>query len=160
MQFIKFNVREILAAGAVVLSLLFVAIELRQNTEAAKAAALMDYYAAAAENYSMLANDPELARITVNVFFDPEKLSQADHQRFFAFKFAGDHSLQGAYRLWTMGVLPDEEWESALRGYCPREQDDEKIVSTMQRLWNMSKPSLMPSFVEVVERACGFSRSG
>jgi hypothetical protein len=27
---------------------------------------------------------------------------------------AGVLATQGAYRLWTMGVLPDEVWESAL----------------------------------------------
>ncbi len=155
----KYNIREILAAGGVILSLVFVGIEVQQNTNAVKATAIMEYYKSAHDIYSMRVDSPEIARVIGIVFDDMNKLTQQEEQIFIGFAMAGLLSTQGAYRLWTMGVLPDEEWESAIQTTCPDENSDEKIRSTMQMIWNGLKSMLLPSFVEAVESACGYNKT-
>ena len=159
MEASKFNIRETLAAGGLILSLVFVGIEIQQNTNAVKATAIMEYYSSSHDQFSMRANNPEIARIISIVFSDDaDKLTQQEALMFSGFASAGFLSTQGAYRLWTMGVLPDEEWESAWQTTCP-DSNSEKVRSTLQMIWNESKPLLLPSFVEALESACGFNKS-
>ena len=148
----NYNIREILAAGGVILSLAFVGVELQQNTNAITATAITDYYSSAREQYSMIA-DPEMARIAIIVFNEPDKLTDEEAQAYFGLLMASAFTTQGAYRLWTMDVLPDEEWESALKTTCPG--DNAQFTPIFQTWWNRVKPQLLPSFVETVESACG-----
>ena len=154
----KYNIREILAAGGVILSLVFVGIEIQQNTNAVKATAVMEYYSSSADHYSLMVNNPELARVIGIVFDDPDKLTQQESQMFIGFVMAANHLSQSAYRLWTMGVLPDEEWQSTIQGACPNENTPEKQRSTLEMIFNDTRDQLLPSFAEVLESSCGFNK--
>ncbi len=155
----KYNIRQILAAGGVILSLVFVGIEIQQNTNAVKATAVMEYYSSSSEHYALMVNNPELARVIGIVFDDPDKLTQQEKQMYIGFVMAANNIAQSAYRLWTMGVLPDEEWNSTIRSYCPGENSHEKERSLIEMMFNELRDMLLPSFAEVLESACGFNNS-
>ena len=72
----KFSLREILTAGGVILSLLFVGFELRQNTNAVKATAIQEYASNFREHSALYINDPDMARIITLALTDFEKLNQ------------------------------------------------------------------------------------
>ena len=152
----KYNIREILAAGGVILSLVFVGIEIQQNTNAVKATAVMEYYSSSADHYSLMVNNPELTRVIGIAWDDPDKLTQQEGQMFLGFVMAASHQAQSAYRLWTMGILPDEEWESTIQGICPGEHAGEKERSIFEMIFNETQDQLLPSFAEVLASSCGY----
>jgi hypothetical protein len=118
----------------------------------------MDYYSSSADQYSLMVNNPELAKIITVFFDDPDKLTQQELQMYHAFVMAGSLSIQSAYRLWTMGVLPDEEWDSAVRTTCP-DDAGEKTRATLEMVFNTTRDRHLPSFAEALESACGFNKS-
>ena len=120
----------------------------------------MEYYSGSQDAFSMRANNPEVARILGKVVSDGlEDLTIQEDMIFSGFVQSVYTRSQGAYRLWAMGVLPDAEWESEKQTFCPSEDDAPQIKSTMQTIWNRFKSSLLPSFVEAIEVACGFNES-
>lgn len=76
----KLQVRELLTAGGVILSLLFVGYEIRQNTNAVKAEAIQEYLNSQREHFALYINDPEMARIIGKAATDHESLSQDERQ--------------------------------------------------------------------------------
>jgi hypothetical protein len=74
---------ELAGAGAVLLGLVFVGLELRQNTEAVEAASLQYQTDASTDYLLLIASDIELARIWLDASTDPSQLSEIDSLRYF-----------------------------------------------------------------------------
>lgn len=65
------GVLELIGSGAVLLGLIFVGLELRQNTAAVEAASLQSQTDASTEFLTLVASDGELARIWIEAPRDP-----------------------------------------------------------------------------------------
>jgi hypothetical protein len=78
------NLGQIIGALAVVVSLIYVALQIRQNTNAVRSAAAQVVHEHFASWYHLLANDAELSQIAVNGLRDYFSLSETEKARFIA----------------------------------------------------------------------------
>ncbi len=104
------NIGEFLAAIATIISLIYVAIQIRGNTKAVRSAAAQTIHEAFATWYRMLASDAELSQLAANGLKDYSGLSEGDKARFIATFMAFLSYCQDAYIKWKEGSLSAELW--------------------------------------------------
>ncbi len=78
------NLGQIIGAVAVVVSLIYVALQIRQNTNAIRSAAAQAVHEHFASWYRLVAADPDLSQIVVNGLRDYSSLSEMQRARFIA----------------------------------------------------------------------------
>lgn len=132
----------LLANFGVIAGLIFLAFEIRQNTTAVQATAIQESTNVARQQLLMYATDTELARKSMSNFDDLEKVEQEQLRAANRSYWIG---MQGLYRQWEMGVLPDEEWDMWHQVICTN-------YATSQS-WSSPGNLLIPAFREMVE-AC------
>jgi hypothetical protein len=141
-------IRETLGFLAVVASMVFVGFEIRQNTQAIRATAIQESTNAARQQLLMIATDAEVHRISMIAAQDPAQLTAAEAGRYYLMNRSFWWGMQGLYRQWQMGVLPDEEWTVFNRVICGNIAEPGFRVN-----WSVPETTneLIPSFVAVVE---------
>jgi predicted amino acid-binding ACT domain protein len=141
---------ELIGLATIVGSLIFLAMEIRQNTNAIKATAIQEYTSSARQHLALYVSDPEMAKIIAKAGANIEDLSQEEMQRYMGFLMSASLGSQGAFRQWQLGVLPDEEWSVELKILCAdRELPNAKLID------DLLSPFLIPSYIETVESECG-----
>jgi hypothetical protein len=147
---------ELAGAGAVLVGLIFVGLELRQNTSAVEAATLQNLTDASGEYLMTLATNPELARILYEGSTNMEQLSASDRRQHHYLMRAQWFRFQNSFLQWQRGTLNDDAWEIYAGFVCrtavggpPNEAGPSNRVAT----WADHRPILLPHFVEYVE-AC------
>jgi hypothetical protein len=78
------NLGQIIGALAVVISLIYVALQIRQNTNAIRSATAQTVHEHFANWYHLIAADAELAQIAANGLRDYASLSEKEKVRFVA----------------------------------------------------------------------------
>ena len=116
----------------VIAGIVFLAIEINQNTQTLRAAAIQNSTGVARQQLMLLA-----------------QLTEDEGQRSFLMDRSFVIGMQGLYRQWTTGVLPDEEWEMWTRIICWNAEDP-----AFQELWPGNAAILIPAFVDFVEATC------
>ena len=136
------------AAGgiAVLVGLIFVGLELRQNTEAVQSATLQSMIDSSQEYLLLLASDPEL-----------NGLNEADASQFFFLLRAQWLRFQNAFLQWQKGTMSDEDWVFYENFLCARSASTTGGVRKVT--WTDHRPALTNQFVEFVE-ACWSDGSG
>jgi hypothetical protein len=104
------NLAQIIGAIAVVVSLFYVAFQIRQNTLAVRSATAQDVHENFASCYHLLAADSELSRITINGLRDYSSLTEIEKARFIATFMAFLSYSQNAYLKWCEGSLSPALW--------------------------------------------------
>src|SRR5882724_10463210 len=104
------NLGQIIGAVAVVVSLICVALQIRQNTNAVRSAAAQVVHEHFASWYHLLANDAELAQIAVNGLRDYFSLSETEKARFIATFMAFLSYSQNAFLKWREKMLEPPLW--------------------------------------------------
>lgn len=104
------QVGELVAAVAVIISVVFVAIEIRQNSraqvQATTQAAVSDYVG----SLELLASDREFACLYTRAAQDFEGLDAADRLRFSAYYMSIYYQLQEMHRLSEEGAIDADTW--------------------------------------------------
>ena len=136
----------LLANIGVMVGIIFLIIELNQNTQALRVNAIQNSTEVARQMVQMLAQDADVVRITLAK--DLDELSEVDRWRAFWINRYFVTGMMGLYRQWTLGLLPDEEWANWTIIICRNTENP-----NFYKLWNPS--TLIPSFVEYVEKSCG-----
>ncbi len=109
---------EVGGAVAVLLGLIFVGLELRQNTEAAQAATYQSLVDATSNHLLFMASDPEIARIMTTGHADVSALNEAEARRYFMVNRNFWVRMQNAYSQWQRGTLSDDDWTMYAAGIC------------------------------------------
>jgi hypothetical protein len=104
------NVGELVGAIATVATLIYLAIQIRANTDAVRSAAAQSVHEAFATWYRMLAADADLAQVATNGLRDYSSLSETDKARFVATFMAFLSCSQDAFIKWREGSLSPELW--------------------------------------------------
>ena len=143
---------ELAGAGAVLVGLIFVGLELRQNTAAVEAATLQNLTDASGEYLMTIASDPELARILYEGSVNLEQLSESDRRQHHYLLRAQWFRFQNSFLQWQHGTLSDDAW-NIYAGFVCRTGDSEVGPSNRVATWGDHRPILLPAFVEYVE-AC------
>ncbi len=104
------NIGQVIGAIAVVISLVYVALQIRQNTNAVRSATAQTVHEHFANWYHLVAADAELARITASGLRDYASLSEQERTRFIAAFMSFLSYSQNAFLKWRQGLLAPSLW--------------------------------------------------
>ena len=104
------NLGQIIGSIAVVLSLFYVAYQIRQNTNAVRSATAQAVHEHFAKWYHLLAADAALSQIATNGLRDYSSLSETEKARFIATFMAFLSYSQNAYLKWREKSLSPALW--------------------------------------------------
>ena len=110
--------REILGTIGVIASMIFVGLEVRQNTQAVRASAIQESTNVARQQVLTIAADPELMRLEFLCQDDPPELTEDEENRCTYLSLSFWWGMQGLFEQWRLDVLPDETWASWRRVIC------------------------------------------
>ena len=139
---------ELVIAGAVLVGLVFVGLELRQNTAAVEAASLQDQTESSILFLQNIASDPELTRIWMDGAEDRDQLDRVDARRHFLLVRTRWLRMQNAFRQWQRGTLSGDDW-ALYEGLICRSGMTADIQ--FESTWAEHKPGLLVDFVGFVE---------
>ena len=111
-------VRDTVGFLGIMASMIFVGLEIRQNTQAVRANAIQESTNVARQQVLTVAADPELTRLDLVCKGDPPGLTQVEQHRCFLLSLSFWWGMQGLFEQWSLDVLPDETWESWRRVIC------------------------------------------
>ena len=140
---------ELVSAAAVLIGLLFVGFELKQNTEAVEAATLQGITDASQDYLLLMAADSELNRIWRAANDDPHALSEADASKYFFILRAQWQRYQNAYLQWQRGAMSDTDWALYEMFIC--EPGGSTTAQSKRLLWSEHRAALLNDFVQFVE---------
>ncbi|MEQ8693873.1 MAG: hypothetical protein RIC85_00900 [Gammaproteobacteria bacterium] len=140
-------VGEIVGALGVILTLAYLAAQVRQNTEEMRSGQTQDLITANSEANYYMASDKELADIMQGGMLGPSELSDSDQFRFNVFWFAAYNRFDFAYHQYSRGRLDPELWEKM----------DYEIplylsLPGSRAWWERDKPRFSKKFVAYVEK--------
>ena len=100
---------ELAGAIAVLIGLVFVGLELRQNTVAVQSATFQGMTNTSSDFLVAVASEPELRRVWAAALNSPNDLSSEDRQIFAFLQQSLTLRMQNAFRQWQTGTLSDED---------------------------------------------------
>lgn len=139
------DIAEIVGITAIVVSLLVLAFEVNQNTQALRAEAIQRSTEIGRQQVLMFAQDADVTRIGMET--DLSKLTDIERRRSFWIRRSFMLGMQGLFRQWSMEVLPDEEWEFWTSVICANTKNP-----TFEENW--TPETLIPEFVQYVQESC------
>lgn len=141
---------EFVGGLAVLVGLIFVGLELRQNTEAVQAATLQSLTEQSQDYLLLLASDGEVNAIWRQGVADLGELDEGEASRFSFLYRAQWIRFQNAYLQWRRGTLDDDDW-AFYAGIICRKGGDEGSPSARGETWPDHKGALTGGFVDYVE---------
>ena len=102
---------ELLGACAVFATLVYLAVQIRQNTSAIRSSASQDVHANFANWYAQTQSDPALLDISIRGMEDYGSLSQTERAQFIALFMTFTIHTQNAFYKWRDGSLAPELWK-------------------------------------------------
>jgi hypothetical protein len=142
-------IAEIVAAAAVVVSLLFVGMQLRENTAAVRANSSQQSFDSSREFLLNIALDEDLSRIRQAGSADPSSLTPLEYQRYNLVEYGNLIYYQSIWIQWTLGAVDDRAWQHYKRLLC------NGFTGPGTRLvWERAKFILDPEFVRMAEEEC------
>lgn len=97
---------------AVVITLIFLVLQMRQNTAAVKAAASQAHVAVYQEITNIIVTDADFARVWWLAMTDMGQLSDTERVRFIAYLSSVFRFMESARWQWRHGQLDDEHWHA------------------------------------------------
>ena len=104
------NIAEVLGMLVVAITLIFLTLQMRQNTKALRSAAAQNAHEMAEAIYSPVIADAELADLVLRGLRDPATLSEVETARFTSFWQNGFFTLQNWFYQRQAGVLDEGIW--------------------------------------------------
>lgn len=101
---------EVVGGLAVLLGLIFVGLELRQNTAALQASTFQDLAHTSSEFLVEISLDPKARRVWIAGWQEPQDLSADEKEIFQLLQAAFWIRMQNAYMQWQRGTLADRDW--------------------------------------------------
>lgn len=106
------HIAEIIGATAVVVSLIFVGLQISQNTAATRASASQAVHSAFADWYQSVQSDPDLLSLSTRGMQDYGSLSPTEKSQFIALFMSFSLDTQDAFYKWRDGSLDPELWRT------------------------------------------------
>ena len=131
----------LVANVGVVGGLIFLGVEIQQNTNAVRASALQESMNVARQQLLTIATDPEISRIS-NA--DYEQLSDNDKLRRSALARSFWLGMHNLFRQWEMSVLSDKDWTISYGIICRNGS------RSNSEIWSQQS-DLSPEFLDAVD---------
>ncbi|MEM6555141.1 MAG: hypothetical protein AAF642_04660 [Pseudomonadota bacterium] len=106
------NIAEIVGTLAFVVSLIFVGVQISQNTAATRASASQAVHSSFADWYQSVQGDPELLSLSTKGMADYGALSPTEKSQFIALFMSFSLDTQDAFYKWRDGSLDPELWRT------------------------------------------------
>jgi len=139
---------EIAGAVAVVVSLIYLATQIRHSTRESQAASRDSISKAISDVLMRVAANPETSELYGRGIMNPAALSDDETRRFDMLMYATFECFESAYSQWTRNVLHDEDWhkwKSTIGNFMSQ--------PGCQSFWARASRNFNPSFIEYVEAA-------
>lgn len=147
-------VAELAGSAAVLLGLVFVGLELRQNTAAVQATTSQGVRELSIDWLSNIATSPELAETWAKALSDPAQLEGGEEVQVSYMLRAYWLRLQTTYYQWRRGALSDGDWAPFEATICrrPSATTGGQLVRLRHATWADHKESMTDEFAAFVER--------
>jgi hypothetical protein len=106
------NIGEFVAAVAVVVSLIYLAVQIRQNTTSLRHASTQEILQGIAELNQFLGSTPEVTHLFWRGTFEPESLSEDEWHRFIHIASAMIRRFELMFLNHQQGFVPAQVWEA------------------------------------------------
>ncbi len=136
---------EIFGAAAVVVSLLYLASQIRTQNREARAASVHQVLHEYSTAISRL-HEPEMADIWVAAIEDFDSLSATQRLRFVVYLMVAVRSFEDAYFQWREARLEDDVWLALLPSLL-----DVKSTKAFARFWELRRHQFRPEFAEYID---------
>jgi hypothetical protein len=146
------NIGEFVGAIAVVVTLAYLAVQVRQNTSQIHQATEVSRGTAELETAKMNMSyfqthlDPVTAAVWKKAYADPENMTDQERTHFASLMAIWFHLAQGHYRQYQRGLLPEESWEPIARTLAGAMRQD-----VIQRWWSKNVFYLATDFRSYVD---------
>jgi len=140
------NLGDFVGGLAVIATLLYLAVQVRQNTKLLRASALTAWAEARVALNNMLASDPDLARIMQTGIGDFLSLSEAERRQFINLMRGLFTTYEHQHQLYETGLIDRETWE-----YHRETIGDGLSRPQVAAWWEHRKYIFSPSFVRAVD---------
>ncbi len=148
------SVIELLSAGAVLIGLIFVGFELRQNTAAVEATTLQSSTDGSVAWMMDIATDPEMTRVWMTPVDKLGSLTEVERMQLHLVLRAQWFRFQNAYLQHLRGTLNEDDWE-IYKGYICRTQTtvapNDRAANLRVATWGDHRNVLLAEFVQFVE---------
>ena len=108
------NIGEFVGAVGVVASLIYLALQIRQNSKLLRASTMQDMTSGAAMFVSSIAQDAETAGLLIRGMANYDSLSPEQRTQFAFLLFHNFSQIQHSHYLHSERLLPDQAWESVV----------------------------------------------
>ena len=146
---------EILGATAVVISLVYVAVQIRQNTNETRMQRTQSLIAANADVNSQVAGDKELADVFQAAVVDFDALSGSEKIRFGGLVFSTFNRYSFAYYQYLRGDLEEVFWK-----VIEQEMAVFLTLPGARTWWERDKSRFIPEFVAHLDKLVGQQNAG
>ena len=109
------DLAEIFGTAAIVVSLVYVAIQIRQNTKGMRLTAAQNVSRDLQNSLSLIASDTEFAEVHIKGMRDIESLSAGERHRFYVYVWHFLRSMENAYYQNKSGALEPYVWEGMVK---------------------------------------------
>lgn len=138
----------------VLIGLIFLVLEINQNTEVARSAVDLELATMSTEFHMRVAENPGLARAYYIILHDPESLTEDEKIQLYFLIPSVFLLMEGAHRQYVRGYLPESGWTpyEGLISYL--------LESPIVRDWWINGPTVFTNeFETTVEKISGVHRS-
>ena len=141
---------ELAGAVAVVLSLVYLALQIRENTRSVKIAAMSSFREGGADFMTTLAQNEELSDIYMRGLADPDSLSMSERQRFLWTILLALTHLQESEEFETFGITSNTIRNSveAQINFFAKQPGFRKIWAEWKHSWSSELVKRMDSEIE------------
>lgn len=148
-------VLDLLSPLAVLLGLVFVGFELRQNTAAVEAASRQNANDGSVAWLLTFGTDPDLSALWVKASQNLEELTDTESTQLYFLMRSQWVRFETAFLQWKNGVLSDEDWSVYAAAICrtgSRGDGDASALNLRTRTWGEHSAALNKQFADFVER--------
>jgi hypothetical protein len=140
------NIGEFVAAVGVIISLIYLAVQIRQNTRSLRAGAFQQYRQQSAELSRLLA-EPDMASVYRTGLDSPGQLTEEERTRFEAMMVFAFNSSENFFLLRKMGLLDDTLWAGGRTAYLRWLLRHDGA----REWWRRNRKMMSPAFCEYLE---------
>ena len=137
---------EILGAAGVIITLIYLARQVRQNTRATRLSTSHSIASAARDWNRPLLADPELAWTFQVGTEDPTKLDEKEQARFIELCFSLFRMFEDAHYQWQKGALDPDVWKGYETLYAAYTK-----APGFQAYWDKRKATFRPEFQQFID---------
>ncbi len=142
---------ELAGGGAILVGLIFVGLELRQNTAAVETASMQSLTDMSGQYLMFIDSSPDVNRLYIKAAKGLGELDEAEALQLYHLTLSQWLRFQSAFLHWQRGTMSDQDWMAYTKFFCSNLTGIKHQIRVAS--WDSYKSILVDPFAEFVE-AC------